>query len=317
VPYLTSYFETNWGFCLADRVLKALPREGEYEVHIDSRLAPGSLCYGEAYLPSAAGRHDGDVLISSHTCHPSLANDNLSGIAVAVTLYQVLASRPRRFGYRFLFLPATIGPIVWLSDNEAKLPAVRAGLVLSGLGDGGSFTYKRSRRGNAAVDRVAAHVLRNGAGTLEDFSPYGYDERQYCSPGYNLPVGRLSRTPFGTYLQYHTSADDLSFISARALGEAAQTVLRICEGLECDRRYRNLSPKGEPQLGRRGLYGAIGGRIDKRSLEKDLLWMLNWSDGEHGLLDIAAKAGEPLARMAEAARLLEASGLLEELQPDV
>ncbi len=311
IPYRTSYYRETWGFCLSHRQRSTLA-DAEYEVCIDSTLAPGALTYGEGYLPGAS---TDEVLISCHVCHPSLANDNLSGMVVAMTVAALLRDCTRRYSYRFLFIPGTIGSIAWLARNEAGVDRIKHGLVLACLGDSGAFTYKRSRRGDAEVDRVVAHVLqeRGARHRLEDFTPYGYDERQFCSPGFNLPVGCFMRTPHGQFPEYHTSADDLSFVSPAALAESLDTILAIVEALEGNQRYLNLSPKGEPQLGKRGLYRSMGGFAQGGVDELSLLWVLNLSDGEHSLLDIARRSGRDLGAIRRAADLLEASGLLKEL----
>jgi aminopeptidase-like protein len=307
IPYRTSYYREQWGFCIRHRELESLT-EGEYDVCIDATLADGSLSYGEVVLPGETAE---EVLVSTHTCHPSLANDNCSGIAVATWLAATLAGVDHRYTYRFVFAPGTIGSIVWLSRNEERVGLVRHGLVLSNLGDRGDFTYKRSRRGDADVDRAAATVLRQHPGsTLHDFTPYGYDERQYCSPGFDLPVGSLSRTSWGQYREYHTSADDLSFVTPDALEGSLRVCLELFDALERDDRYVNTSPKGEPQLGRRGLYSALGGAPHDRDRELALLWVLNLSDGEHSLLDIADRSGLGFARVADAAEQLLVHDLL-------
>ena len=219
---------------------------------IDASLEPGSLTYGECELP---GEIEDEVLLSTHVCHPALCNDNLSGMVIAAFLGRLLAARRRRHSYRLLFVPGTIGSIAWLALNEAKLGRIAHGLVLTCLGDPGPPTYKRSRRGNAAVDRAAAHVLAaRGPHQLLDFTPWGYDERQYCSPGFDLPVGCLMRTPHGQFPQYHTSADDLAFVRPDALADSLEACAAILDLLDRDRTFLNLQPKGEPQLGRRGLY---------------------------------------------------------------
>jgi aminopeptidase-like protein len=309
VPYRTSYYAERWGFCTSQRVADGLA-EGDYEVCVDSTLADGHLTYGERLVE---GETRDEVLVSCHVCHPSLANDNLSGIAVASRLARLLAEGPRpRHSYRFLFIPGTIGSITWLARNEDHLGRIRHGLVLSGLGDPGGFTWKRSRRGDTEVDRAVAHVLgRSGRPhQLVDFSPYGYDERQYCSPGFNLPVGRLSRTPFATYPEYHTSADDLDFVGPAQLQESLEVCREVVQVLEGNRTYVNLSPKGEPQLGRRGLYGQIGGRSDAEERQMAMLWVLNLSDGDSTLLEVAERAGLPFALVADVAGVLEEAGLL-------
>jgi len=310
VPYRTSYYAPSWGFCLAHRDLAALA-DGEYEVCIDATLAPGSLTYGECVLP---GETDDEVLVSTHVCHPSLANDNLSGIVVATALAQELASRrSRRYGYRFVFAPGTIGAITWLARNESCVERIRHGLVLAGLGDTSAFTYKKSRRGDADIDRVVPHVLHHAGvpHALAEFSPHGYDERQYCSPGFDLPVGCLMRTPHGTYPEYHTSADDLGFVRAEALHESLRLVLAVVDTLEANRVHVSQNPKCEPQLGRRGLYAPVGGG-DPRADQLALLWVLNLADGRHSLLDIAERAGMPFGAVERAARLLSEHGLLKE-----
>jgi aminopeptidase-like protein len=308
IPYRTSYYKETWGFCLSDRQLRAM-EPGEYEVVIDASLAPGHLSYGELFLE---GEREQEVLFHTHICHPSLANDNLSGIVVATFLADFLAHRNRRYSYRFVFLPGTIGPVTWLAINEERLERIAHGLVLTGIGDGGAFTYKRSRRGDALVDRGVEHLLRHGHpdARICDFEPYGYDERQYCSPAFNLPVGCLSRTPYGTYPEYHTSDDNLEFLRPSSLDEALQLAKGLVHLLECDRVGRNLSPKGEPQLGKRGLYRPTGGAgLDRRHLA--LLWVLNLSDGTRSLFEIAERSGLPFSAIDSAATELEHAGLLD------
>jgi len=310
VPYRTSYYTPSWGFCVAHEQLAALA-DGEYEVCIDASLAPGSLTYGECFLP---GETDDEVLVSTHICHPSMANDNCSGIALAAALAEALATRTsRRYGYRFVFVPGTIGSITWLARNEAGVDRIRHGLVLAGLGDASAFTYKKSRRGNAEIDRLVPRVLSDlGAPhAVRDFVPYGYDERQYCSPAFDLPVGCLMRTPHGGYREYHTSADDLAFVRPERLHESLRLVLAIVDALEANRRYVSQNPKCEPQLGRRGLYATLGG-IDRRADELALLWALSLADGRHTVLDIADRSGMSFDAIDRAAHALSEHGLLKE-----
>ncbi|MBN6040458.1 DUF4910 domain-containing protein [Amycolatopsis sp. 195334CR] len=306
VPYRTSYYAPEWGFCLAQEVLDALP-DGDYEVCVDSTLDDGSLTYAEHVVP---GRVAEEVLISCHTCHPSLANDNLAGIAIAAAFAQRLVNP--YYTYRFLFMPGTIGAITWLARNSARIGLVKAGLVLACAGDPGSLTYKRSRRGNAEIDRVLEHVLSGRSHTVLDFSPYGYDERQFCSPGFNLGVGSLTRTPYAGYPEYHTSADNPDFLSTEAMEETLQVLLDAQAVFDRDRTYVNLSPYGEPQLGKRGLYDSLGGRSDAKQAQLAMLWVLNVSDGEHSLLDIAERSGLPFDSVAAAADALRGAGLLGE-----
>jgi aminopeptidase-like protein len=310
IPYRTSYYREDWGFCLSHRQLLEM-KDGEYKVCIDSTLADGAMSYGECFL---RGERAEEVLISCHICHPSLANDNLTGIAIATLLAQHLSVAPRRYSYRFLFTPGTIGSIAWLCRNESRVGAIRAGLVLACLGDAGSFTYKKSRRGDALIDRAVPQALRDageGYQTIE-FSPYGYDERQFCSPGFNLPIGCLMRTPHGCFPEYHTSADNLEFVRPEYLAGSYARCREIIEILDENRTFINLNPKCEPQLGKRGLYGSIGGASGSRSRELALLWVLNGSGSDATLLDIAERSGLPFNAIADAARDLEQHGLLRE-----
>ena len=305
IPYRTSYYQESWGFCLPHRVLQSLA-PGEYRVCIDSTLANGHLDYAECEV----GEGRDTVLISTHACHPSLCNDNLSGIVIAEALARALAGRRLRHRYRFVFIPAIIGSIVWLARNEDAAQDIRHGLVLACLGDAGTFTYKRSRRGTALIDRAAAHVVGESGGCAEDFVPYGYDERNYCSPGFDLPVGALARTPHGRFPEYHTSADNLDFVRPGHLAGSLEACLRIVEVIENDRRFQNLNPRCEPQLGRRGLYSVTGGlQPDQRDLFA-MFWVLNFSDGSHSLLDIAERSGIPFRIVASAAGRLADAGLL-------
>ncbi len=308
IPYRTSYYKESWGFCLSHNQLLALT-EREYDVCIDASMTEGSLTYGECLLP---GQSQEEVLISTHTCHPSLGNDNLSGIAVATFLAEWLQTRPRRYSYRFLFIPGTIGSITWLSQHQKDAPRIKHGLVLTGVGDAGPITYKKSRRGDADIDRALAHLLKHSGPpySICDFIPYGYDERQYCSPGFNLAVGCLSRTPHSQYPEYHTSADNLEFIQPQALAESLGLCQSAIEILEGNRIYLNQNPHCEPQLGKRGLYRAIGGQAGEKSMEMAMLWVLNLSDGCHTLLDIAERSQLPFATVARAASDLIAHALL-------
>ncbi|MEV4291157.1 DUF4910 domain-containing protein [Nonomuraea bangladeshensis] len=308
VPYRTSYYAETWGFCLSQDALDRLRDEdGPFEVRIDSTLEPGALTYGEYVVP---GRLPEEVMISCHVCHPSLANDNLAGIAVAVAL--ALRLREPRYTYRFLFAPGTIGAITWLARNRSRLHRVAAGLTLACAGDPGALTYKRSRRGDALIDRAVTHVLRGRPHEVLEFSPYGYDERQFCSPGFDLPFGSLTRTPYAGYPEYHTSGDNPDFVTPQAMEDTLDALTRVVEVLEHDRTYVNRSPYGEPQLGRRGLYGSLGGRSDTKQAQMAMLWVLNLSDGEHGLLDIADRSGLPFAAVKAAAESLLDAGLLKE-----
>ena len=307
-PYRTSYYSRTWGFCLPHNRLAELA-DGDYEVVIDSTLGPGHLTYGEVVLD---GTGDDEVLISTYVCHPSLANDNLSGIAVAAMVAKELAARERRHTYRVVFAPGTIGPLTWLHENRGRLDRIAHGLTVSCIGDAGGLTYKRSRRGDADVDRAVATVLRDSGRPhrILDWDPWGGDERQFCSPGFNLPVGTLMRTPHGEFDGYHTSADSLDRISPAALEDAVATCLAVIDVLETNRTPVNRSPYGEPQLGRRGLYRSAGGAVASPDDEKALLWVLNQSDGTASLLDIADRSGIAYPVIRRAAERLAQADLL-------
>jgi aminopeptidase-like protein len=310
VPYRTSYYKEAWGFCLSQHTLDSLS-DGEYEVVIDSTLADGSLTYAEHVVD---GRVSDEVLVSCHVCHPSLANDNLAAIAVAVELAKRLAEAKPYYTYRFLFAPGTIGAITFLSRNAERVDKIKYGLVLACAGDSGSLTYKRSRRGDAEIDQVTQYVLQSSGRPhkIVDFSPYGYDERQYCSPGFNMGVGCLTRTSYGAYPEYHTSGDNPDFVVPDAMADTLETVWEIFKVLERNRCYLNLSPYGEPQLGSRGLYESLGGRSDAKQAQLAMLWVLNLSDGEQSLLQIAERAGLPFDLISRAANALRDAGLLKE-----
>jgi len=302
IPYRTSYYKEDWAFCIPHRQFLSLP-EGEYEVCIDSSLRNGHLTYGECFIQ---GKTQDEVLISCHVCHPSICNDNLSGIALAIALAKHLRQEPHHYSYRFLFIPGTIGSITWLALNEERVNRIKHGLVLAGVGDDGSFTYKKTRRGNAEIDRVFSYVLagfHDGSRTI-DFHPYGYDERQFCSPGFNLPVGCAMRTPFGEYPEYHTSADNLSFVKTHALSDSFKKCVCALEILDRNGVYLNMNPKCEPQLGKRGLYQASGGQSHKQFDAMALFWVLSLSDGMHSLLDIAERSGLAFESINTAAQVL-------------
>jgi aminopeptidase-like protein len=278
-------------------------------VVIDSTLEPGHLAYAEMRLE---GTEPEEVLISTYVCHPSLANDNLSGIAVATMLAKQLMRRRLRYSYRFLFAPGTIGPLAWLHQNNDMLHRVKHGLTVSCIGDAGGLTYKRSRRADSEVDRAVELVLRDSGveHRVLDWEPWGGDERQFCSPGFDLPVGSLMRTPHGEFAGYHTSADGLERIHPESLAGSVRTCLDVVDVLESNRTGTNLSPYGEPQLGRRGLYRTAGGAVATPDDERALLWVLNLSDGRTSLIDIAARSTLRYAVILRAAERLEQAGLL-------
>ncbi len=308
VPYRTSYYEERWGFCMSHQALEALP-PGEYTAVVDSTLADGSLTYGEHVI---AGESEDEVLFSAHICHPALANDNCSGIALLVMLAQELGRRRTRYTDRFVFAPGTIGAIAWLARNEGRTAHIKHGLVISCVGDAGGPTYKKSRRGDAFIDRAMAHVLKHAAtsAVILDFSPYGYDERQYCSPGFNLPVGLFQRSQYGKFPEYHTSADDPDLIAPEHLALSYRVILSVIDILENDRILMSTNPKCEPALGRRGLYATVGGDKAAAEINMAMLWLLNLSDGSHSILDIAERSSLPFTVIEAAAVRLENEALL-------
>ena len=312
IPYRTSYYKESWGFCLSHKQFLELQDE-EYEVCIDSSLEDGHLSYGEYFIK---GEKSDEVLISCHTCHPSLCNDNLSGVALAAFLGKYLSGLSLSYSYRFIFIPGTIGSITWLCLNEAQVSKIKHGLVVTAVGDPGKSTYKKSRRGDAEIDNAVINVLKNSGEDYEitDFSPYGYDERQFCSPGFNLPVGCFMRTPHGRYPEYHTSADNLDLVQPQYLADSLEKFLSVLQVLENNKKYLNQNPKCEPQLGKRGLYRAIGGHTDAKSSELAMLWVLNLSDGNHTLLDISNMSGLKFDLVKKAADTLLEYDLLKSKQ---
>ncbi len=315
IPYVTSYYEPRWGFCLSEHERAALS-EGDYQVVVDTELKDGALTISEAVLP---GRDSAEVLISTYTCHPSLANNELSGPLVAALLYRRLAAWPeRRLTYRFVFTAETIGAIAYLARRGDHLREhLIAGYVATCCGLDTHFTYKRSRRGNSLADRAALHALKS-LGTdhrVRDFAPTGSDERQYCSPGFNLPVGSLIRGAYGEYPQYHTSFDDKSLIDFAALRGTVDVFEAMCRSLDRNETFENLLPYGEPQLGRRGLYPTLGA-VDQAERVQAIMWVLNLSDGNHDLLSIAERSGLSIDQLWNAAFASEKAGILRRVSRD-
>jgi aminopeptidase-like protein len=306
IPYRTSYYSRAWGFCLSQRHRELL-EPGQYEVVIDTTFASGSLTYGECFLP---GEREEEILLTTHVCHPSLANDNLSGIVLLAELAALLQKRQQSSSYRLIFIPGTIGSITWLARNEDRLARITGGLSVACVGDPAALTYKRSRRGDAPIDRAAAYVLERRGGHVVDFVPWGWDERQFNSPGFDLPVGSLSRSREGEFEEYHSSADDLEFVQPDSLESALEVLVEILDVHEHDRAYLNLMPKGEPQLGKRGLYPSVGGAAAQEE-QLAMLWVLNQSDGFRTLLDIAERSGIAFEAIKAAAERLKSAALLE------
>jgi len=310
IPYKTSYYNKQWGFCLSHKQFLKLNDES-YEVCIDSELKNGNLTYGEYFIK---GKSTKEILFSSYVCHPSICNDALSGVVMNVLLAKTLLKHQNElnYSYRFLFIPETVGAITWLSINEEKTKNISHGLVLTCVGDNGNFTYKKTRDGDSEIDKAVLKILKKSEQKfhVKDFFPTGSDERQFCSPGFNLPVGSLMRTMYGEFKEYHTSADNLSFVNIESLQGSFDKFIEIIKELENnfgnfqetktlsyektssnDIKFLNLNPKCEPQLGKRGLYHKIGGpKSGVKPDIKGILWLLNLSDGNHTLSEISKRS---------------------------
>jgi len=312
IPYLTSYYKEDWGFCISQKQFDAL-KDDTYDVVIDSSLTDGSLTYGQLYLK---GTTEYEVLLSCYVCHPSMCNDNLSGISLVTEIAKLLQKRKTKYSYRFLFIPETIGAIAWLSKNEEKMNNIKHGLVVTCVGDSGNFTYKKTRKGNASIDNAVIKILEesNEPHEIIDFFPSGSDERQFSSPGINLPIGSLMRTMYAQFPEYHTSADNLEFVSSKYLKESFETYMKIINVLEKDIIYVNTNQKCEAQLGKRGLYSMIGGQKYEWVNKMSLFWLLNFSDGENSLRDISKKSGISELELEKNAKLLVKSKLLKEIK---
>lgn len=346
IPYVTSYYSENWGFCMTHNQFLNL-KEGEYHVVIDSTLEKGSLTYGEYFIP---GKTDQEILLSCYVCHPSMCNDNLSGVVLLTFLAKYLKNFENFYSIRFLFVPETIGSITWINRNEKNLVNIKHGLVATCLGDSGKFTYKKSREGNNEIDVTVVATLQNAKlnYNVVDFFPWGSDERQFCSPGFNLPVGSLIRSMYGKseFSEYHTSADNLDFMNKNSLSESFSIYFRIIYELEKNsnnsnlineknpsskitkktvsqndnsEKFLNLNPKCEPQLGKRGIYHQLGGQVDQseqREMEFAIFWILNLSDGKNSLHDISERSGIPLEQISKVVEILSTTKLLKKIEND-
>jgi len=313
IPYLTSYYNEEWGFCMSHNDFLKLSDE-EYHVVIKSTLEDGSLTYGEYYVK---GKIQDEFVLTCYVCHPSLCNDNLSGTVLITFIAKLLSKIKPYYSYRFLFIPETIGAIAWLSKNESNIKKIKHGLVATCVGDPGDVTYKRSRHGNAEIDKAAEYVLKHiEKHSIIDFFPSGSDERQFSSPGFNLPFGSLMRTIYGVFPEYHTSLDDLNFVKEEFLADSFSKYIEIIFVIENNRKYLNTNPKCEPQLGKRGLYRMIGGQKQDGSDEMALFWILNLSDGDNSLLDISNKSGLKFDLIKTLSDKLLSVNLLEEKTND-
>ncbi len=317
IPYVTSYYAPRWGFCLSQKQRDALP-EGDYQVVVDSELVDGAMTLSEALL---LGESEDEVLFSSYTCHPSMANDELCGPIALALLCRRLAARPqRRLSYRFVLLPETIGSIAYLARRGGHLKErLVAGYTVANIGRDAPFRIKRSRRGDSLADRAVERLMASGRedwpeapAEVVPFEPLGSDERQYCSPGFDLPVAALTRGE-PDFPEYHTSLDNLDIVSAETIVRTVDALEALVDLLEANRRYRNLKPEGEPQLGRHGLYPTLGSRNDRKREVRAILWLLNLADGTRDLLQISEASGLPVTLLAEVAERCRAKDLLEAL----
>ena len=308
IPYLTTYYNEDWGFCLTHNQFLQL-EEGEYHVCIDSTLENGSLTYSEYFLK---GKTSNEVIISCYTCHPSLCNDNLSGVVLTTLLAKYVSNLQLNYSYRFLFIPETIGAIAWLHSNQNIISNIKHGLVVTCVGDSGISSYKKTRMGDAEIDKVVQNMLKNSNNDYEiiNFFPSGSDERQFSSPGFNLPFGSLMRTIYGKFPEYHTSADNLEFMNKKSLIDSFLKYITVIFILENNHSYINLNPKCEPQLGKRGLYKKIGGQKGFDELKQSISWVLNLSDGDHSLLDISNMSDIKFDLIKDAADVLIQNNLL-------
>lgn len=314
IPYVTSYYSERWGFCLSENQRQQLP-DGEYQVVVDTEFVDGSLSIGECVLP---GESDEEVLLSTNICHPSLANNELSGPLVTAYLARMVAAWPkRRLTYRFVFLPETIGSLTYLARMGEHLKAkMIAGYQIVCVGTDHPYLFKMSRRENSLADRAALTALthRHGEGfeTRRFKADWGSDERQYCSPGFDLPLGSILRSIYDEYPEYHTSLDDRSFLSFPAMAETVEMCEFVLRHLDANRTFVNQQPHGEVQLGKRGLYPSLGNYQENMDQVSAMLWLMNLSDGENDLIAVAERSGCDIRLLSHFAELFTEMGLLKE-----
>ena len=317
IPYRTTYYNRDWGFCLSQEQFQKLDRQARYQVVVDASLQPGHLTYGEALLPGRSGQ---EYLITTYLCHPSLANDNLSGIVLWTLLLREMRSLTLRHSYRFVIAPETIGALVYISRNEAAVKALAGGFVVTTVAGPGRIGYKPTWQGDSVIDRIVRLAFRNlGLEYIEyPFDASGSDERQYSTPGLRIPMGTICKDKYFEYDYYHTSLDDLSFIRPEALVETLKAYLHVIAAIEDNQIYRSLNPIGEPMLGKRGLYPKTGGALRQKAgrtaadfNELDAFrWVLFYADGRTSLLEVAERTGLSIRVLAAAAEKLVAGGLL-------
>ncbi len=308
IPYVTSYYKRRWGFCLTHRQREAL-KDGEYRVEIDSTLEPGVLNYGELYI---AGESEAEIFLSTYVCHPSMANNELSGPMVTTWLAKHIGNRKRRYSYRIVFVPETIGSLVYLSRNLHQMKArVVAGFNVTCIGDDRVYGHVPSRAGDTLADRAARHVLQHTDPAYRRYSylDRGSDERQYCAPGVDLPVTTITRSKYHEYPEYHTSLDDLELVTPAGLQGGYDALRRSIDIIEANHTYR-VTVLGEPQLGKRGLYPDISIVHDVHPA-KTMMDFIAFCDGRHDLIAIAETIGAPAWDLVPLAEKLADEGLIE------
>ena len=333
IPYVTSYYKKEWGFCTKHNQLKSI-NDDFYQVKIDSTLKKGNLTYGEFFKK---GKSSDEILISTYVCHPSLCNDNLSGIVISAKIAEILSKIDTFFSYRFLFIPETIGAIAWIAKNEKKLSKIKNCLVITCAGDNGKFTYKKTKSGNETIDEIFKKVFKNSKKKtkIKKFFPYGSDERQFSSPGINIPTGVFMRTPYYEFKQYHTADDGLDFVKNSSLNDSLSMIFKVIFEFESRKKIKektsirkksktndifiNLKPKCEPQLGKRKIYRDISKRRltgEKNSQDLSeiaIFWILNFSDGNYSLEDISKKSGLSIKLLKKTSKILVEKKLLKKL----
>jgi len=316
IPYVTSYYEDYWGFCLSYNQFKNLDKKTKYRVFIDSnKNTSGSMTIGQRFFP---GKVKKEILISTYICHPSLANNELSGPLLTIFLQKLIEDRKDRYySYRFVYVPETIGAIYILSkhgDNFKK--NLQAGLVVTCVGDSGIPTFKKSRRGDSIIDRLIINNLSSEFTdfNIEDFFPTGSDERQYCSPYYNLPVASLMRTRYAKYKEYHTSADNKSIMDFEGMNTFINFYNKILIDLEYIHKYIVVDGRGEPFLRGHNLYQSLGAKKQIPQMTNIILWALNSSTGDCDTLDIAISTGSELSDVYQVCELLCDKGLLNKIK---
>lgn len=318
IPYRTAYYSDEWGFCIPYNEYIKLDRTKKYEVLIDTELFPGSLTYGEYFIK---GKSNKEVLISTYLCHPSLCNDNLSGVVMCTYLAKILSEKKNElnYSYRFIFVPETIGAITWLAQNESKLSDIVSGLVATCVGDAYPFTYKKTRDGNKTIDYVTEKALIDLGKKFRiiDYYPGGSDERQYGSPGINLPVGSLVRGLYTTdtipprpFKEYHTSADNLNYVKGKYLQESLDVYLKILDYFEKNDIYISDNMKCEPFLAKRKLNLKIGSGKGVYMTDVAIRFVMCYSDGKNDLIEISKKARISFEEIYSTAKVLESVGLI-------